>query len=123
MTMPNKKRTKKKVARVIRHYNVYVIELDKAVLQHHAFTNRNPDYIDGKACFYVGQTAKTPEERFEVHKQGGMHANKYVKKYWKYLRKKLYERHNPIATRQEAELVEEWLAKKLQDEGYAVWWN
>ena len=121
--MPTKKRTEKKVTRTKGNYSVYVIALHKDVLNHTRFIRRNPDYIDGKACFYVGQTSKIPEERLEIHKRGGRLANKYVEKYGKCLRSRKYEKYNPITTQVISILVEEWLAKKLQKEGYAVWWN
>ena len=34
------------------------------------FRDKNPDYIEGKPCVYVGYTEKTPEERFSEHKAG-----------------------------------------------------
>ena len=103
-------------------YNVYVIELDKAVMEMARFRNANPDYNPEKPCVYVGQTAKTPEERFRQHCEG-QRANRYVKEYGKRLRLKLFERFNPIQTRSEAEKKEKQLAEKLRKKGYGVWWN
>ena len=60
--------------------NIYVIELDKEVLKEPKFLKANPNYKPGKKCFYVGETAKTPENRFEDHKKGN-NSNKFVKKY------------------------------------------
>ncbi|MEO8144885.1 MAG: hypothetical protein ABI654_11785, partial [Betaproteobacteria bacterium] len=42
------------------HHNVYVIELDGAVLNHARFRNANPDRDMLKPCLYVGCTGLTP---------------------------------------------------------------
>ena len=59
-------------------HNIYVIELDKEILQLKKFREANPDYQEGKPCVYVGMTGKTPTERFEQHKEG-YKANNYAK--------------------------------------------
>ncbi len=61
-------------------YNIYVIELDKAVLKKKKFFEANPQYDGKKPCVYVGTTSRTPEERFEQHKRGYKSAQ-YAKKY------------------------------------------
>ena len=104
-----------------RRFNVYVIELDEAVLKHKRFREANPDWKEGKGCLYVGMTARTPEERFRQHK-AGYRAARFVKKYGRWLRKRLYERENPM-TYEEAGRMERELAHKLRKKGYAVWWN
>ncbi len=104
-------------------YSVYVIELDKEVLEESRFRKENPDYNPSKPCVYVGQTAHTPEKRFVQHLTGGRSSNKYVYKYGVRLRPKRYERYNPMATREEAEAREELLARQLQKKGYGVWWR
>jgi len=104
-----------------RRYNVYVIALDKAVLNRPKFRERNPDYIAGKPCVYVGMTSKSPEERFSQHK-AGYKASKYPRKFGLYLRRKLFEKLNPM-TYKEAKSTEGKLARALQKKGYAVWWN
>ena len=58
--------------------HIYVVELDKKVLNDSAFKKANPNYIEGRRCFYVGQTGKTPEQRFKDHK-ADRNANKYVR--------------------------------------------
>ena len=45
-------------------YSVYVIELRREVLEKARFARKNPELRDDKPCVYVGQTARTPEERF-----------------------------------------------------------
>jgi hypothetical protein len=57
-------------------YSVYVIELDPEVRQIQKFRNRNPAMNPLKPCFYVGSTWRTPDERYDQHKQG-YKANRY----------------------------------------------
>ena len=102
--------------------SVYVIELDPDVLNDKKFRERNPDHDPEYLCLYVGRTTKSPEERFEVHMGGGMHAAPLVTKFGQRLRPEFYERLNPM-TRTAAEREEKELACTLQKVGYAVWWN
>ena len=51
-------------------FSIYVIELNQKVLGIKKFRDKNPDFIDGKPCVYVGYTSLTPEERFAEHKTG-----------------------------------------------------
>ena len=103
-------------------YSVYVIELDKQVLEKAAFRTKNPNYNPKKPCVYVGQTAKTPQERFEQHRLG-VRSNGYVKAFGVRLRPRFYEKHNPLPTREAAEKEERQLANRLRKKGYGVWWN
>jgi len=103
------------------HHNVYVISLDESVLNDKKFVATNPNYEEGKSCLYVGMTGKTPDERFEEHKRG-YKSNKYAEKHGQYLRRKLYEKYNPMSC-EEAELMEVDLAEKLRAQGNAVWQN
>lgn len=100
---------------------MHVIELKKAVLDHRKFVEANPGYDPTDSqnkCFYVGMTSLTPDERFENHKIA-YKANEYVKRYGKYLRRRLYQRYNPM-TRDEAEQKEVELAQELCAKGHAV---
>jgi hypothetical protein len=45
--------------RVSPRYPVYVIELDRAVMQIRAFRERNPDARSDKPCVYVGSTCRS----------------------------------------------------------------
>lgn len=108
--MPNDKR-----------FSVYVIELDPAVLKHKKFRERNPDHDLKKACLYVGMTARTPEIRFQQHKDG-YKSGRFVRRYGKYLRKRLFQKYNPM-TYDAAQIKERELAQELRAKGYAVWWN
>ena len=102
-----------------KHHSVYVIELGKEVLRHKKFRDENPDYIEGKACLYVGKTWRTPDERFQQHRDG-YKSNSYVRRYGKYLRRRMFAKYNPM-TAEEAEIMEVQLAEKLRLEGFAVW--
>ena len=124
-TVENKRRpgTRKKKRRKhgasARIKYVYVIELDRNVLSHKKFRDRNPDRDPAKACLYVGKTGRTPDERFKQHK-AGYKSNRLVEQYGKYLRRRLYEKHNPM-TDEEAVAMEVELAEDLRRKGYAVW--
>ena len=116
-----KRKRKKRRTPPERRFNVYVIELDEAVLKHKRFREANPDRKEGKGCLYVGMTSCTPEERFQQHK-AGYKAARFVKKHGRWLRKRLYKRENPM-TYEEAGRMERELAHRLRKKGYAVWWN
>jgi len=101
------------------HHNVYVIELDGAVLNHARFRNANPERDILKPCVYVGCTGLTPEKRFAKHK-AGIRANSYVQRYGLRLLPRLYAYANPMPY-DAARDMEVELAIALQAEGYAVW--
>tara|TARA_Y100001936_G_scaffold118815_1_gene116277 strand:+ start:114 stop:434 length:321 start_codon:yes stop_codon:yes gene_type:complete len=103
-------------------YFVYVIELDPKVADLRKFRVKNPQYIKGNGCFYIGQSTRTPELRLEQHKEG-YKSNKYAKYYGEKLRPDIYDRYNPIPTREDALSIEEYLGKKLKMKGAAVWYN
>ena len=100
-------------------FSVYVIELKPEVLKHRKFVYANPDHDPSMACLYVGMTSKTPEERYEDH-EANRKANSYVYRYHLRLRKRLYQRLNPM-TYQQAVEEEVALAERLRKKGYAVW--
>ena len=103
-------------------FYVYVIGLDKKVLNNKKFLERNPNYVEGKPCVYVGQSAQSPEERYAQHR-GGYKANRFARDFGRYLQPRLFEGINPLSSREEAEAEEEALALRLQKRGYAVWWG
>ena len=103
-------------------YFIYVIELDPKVADLRKFRQKNPNYIKGNGCVYIGQTAKNPELRFEQHKEG-YKSNKYAKYYGVKLRPDIYNKYNPIPTRKDAEQLEEYLSKELRGKGIGVWFN
>ena len=103
-------------------YFVYVIELDPKVADFKKVRKKNPNYIKGNGCFYVGQSTRPPELRFEQHKEG-YKSNKYAKYYGQKLRPDIYKKYNPIPSRKDAVSLETYLAKKLREKGAAVWFN
>ena len=103
-----------------RRFHVYVIELDPAVRQVRRFREANPAMKALTPCFYVGSTWRTPDERFDQHKQG-YKANRYAKKYGLKLRPDLFEQYNPIPSRTDAEELEAYLANRLRKMGSGVW--
>ncbi|MFC1678777.1 hypothetical protein ACFL2T_00960 [Elusimicrobiota bacterium] len=124
-------------------YHVYVIELDPAVAwEVKRFRERNPEMDPGGRCYYVGQSVHEPDCRYRQHRlchgknvsfdcicDAGTRpvsknvSNRYVRKYGMWLKRVLFERHNPLRTRKQAEALEESLALKLQSQGHGVWWG
>ena len=102
-----------------KHHNVYVVELDPAVLDESAFARGNPQFIPGMKCLYVGMTGLDPEKRFENH-LGGYKANRYVRKYGVRLCPLLYEEYNPLSYEDACDMEVE-LARMLRSRGNAVW--
>ena len=106
----------------MKNYYVYVIELNEKVRAHKKFRERNPFYIKGNGCMYVGQSSRKPKLRFDQHKEG-YKSNKYAKVYGEKLRPDLYEKYNPIPTRKDAEEIEKMLGEYLRKKGLGVWFN
>ena len=106
----------------MKRYYVYVIELDPSVADQKKFRAKNPKYISGKSCVYVGQSSRKPSLRFAQHKEG-YKSNKYAKVYGLKLRPDLYDQYNPIPTRKDAEAIEEMLGIGLRNRGYGAWFN
>ena len=103
-----------------KRHTVYVVQLNKAVLNERKFVEANLDHDPDKACFYVGMTGLSPDERFQNHKKGRKAGKKYVQKYGRWLRRRMYEKYNPM-TYEEAQRIEKELAKKLRAKGHAIW--
>ena len=93
----------------------------RLVLEKKKFRDANPDYEEGKPCVYVGMTSKTPEERFQQHKEG-YRASRIVKKFGVRLKPRQYESHNPMS-RDEASEMEFEKARRLRKKGWGVWVN
>ena len=100
-------------------HNIYVIELDPAVLKERKFVADNPGYIDGKPCVYVGMTGHTPEKRFAQHMRGYKPC-RYVEKYGLCLKPRQYRHHNPMTYEDACEMERE-KARRLKNRGWAVW--
>ena len=101
------------------HYNVYVIELDRRVLEESRFNKANPGYRSGKPCVYVGMTGLDPDIRFDKHK-AGIQSNRFVQKFGLRLLPELYEVYNPMPY-DGARDMEVELAIGLRENGYGVW--
>ena len=105
-------------------YSVYVINLSHDVLDKHKFRKKNPLYVEGQPCVYVGSTACTPDERFQQHKHGYKH-NRYAKDYGVELRQNddnnALTTGNPHTDRSAAEAREQDLTDTLRKKGWAVW--
>ena len=104
---------------MLERHNVYVIELDKAVLSELKFKRSNPAYRPGQPCVYVGMTGLEPDHRFDQHK-AGIKSNKYALKYGLRLMTELFEELNPMPYG-DAQYMEVDLAIRLQAAGYGVW--
>jgi hypothetical protein len=110
-------------------HTVYVIELSRKVFtEDRKFREANPQYNGVLECLYVGQTSKTPQERFAQHRTGYRNAKgqklsaNIVERYGRYLRPSLYQHIGPLS-RDEALEVERGLTLELRRKGYAVWSN
>jgi predicted GIY-YIG superfamily endonuclease len=101
-------------------YRVYVIELRPEVMGRKKVADENADRREDKPCVYVGQTARTPEERFAQH-LAGKRSSRIVREYGVKLKPRLYRNVGPFATRAEAEAAETRLAERLRRRGFAVW--
>ena len=109
-------------------YYVYVLELDKAFANTSKAKEANPNARPDKPCIYIGSSSKTPEERFQEHINGkrnnrGPVFSRVVFRYGIRLRPRLYEKYNPLKTREEAESKEKELTAKYRKRGYTVWSN
>ncbi|MFC1958241.1 GIY-YIG nuclease family protein [Chloroflexota bacterium] len=109
-------------------YYVYVIELEKAFSETSRAKQANPNARNDKPCIYVGSSSRTPEERFNQHINGirnpkGPLYSRIVRRYGIRLRPRLYVKHNPISTREEAEAKEKELTERYRRRGYTVWSN
>src|SRR5688500_9133085 len=107
--MAKRSRSSKRAART---YTVYVVELSRACV-------KKPCAL---APVYVGQTAHTPEHRFEQHKAGGILAAPKAHKYGVRLRYDLMQGIARCANRKEAEQTERAVAEALQRRGHRVFW-
>lgn len=100
---------------------IYVVQLDPIVLEKRKFVRANPNHDPDKACFYVGLTGHTPEERFQKHK-AGYKASRWVRDYGIALIPHFYEPLNRMPYEVAVDMEVE-LAELLREHGYAVWQN
>jgi hypothetical protein len=97
-------------------FSVYVIELDEAVCRRTDCASR----VTGKPHVYVGETGKTPEERFADHLAGGFTSAPAVRNHGIRLRRRLYRNWGPFHTRGDARDSEGRLAERLRRRGFCV---
>lgn len=102
-------------------FTVYAIRLQQEVLKSKRFRIANPNYIDGKDCYYIGMTAKDPKERFEQHRQG-FKSNAFAKKFGVELMPPEFTLINP-RTFEEARRKERRIALRLRRDGFGIWQN
>lgn len=102
--------------------SVYVIELSDEARSVKRVMKANPNANPKMRCVYVGSTARTPEQRFEIHKAGGKQSCSLVRLHGIRLVPGLY-RDLPLMARAEAECKEAQLAAELRAKGYTVWQN
>lgn len=102
-------------------YNIYVIELREEVLSNKKFMEKNPKFIPGNPCVYVGMTSRSPEERFQQHLAGYKSA-KMARKYGVLLKPRYFRSHNPM-TYEDAKVMEVEKARRLRAKGWGVWQN
>ena len=120
--VPEVSTTKKKseAARPVRlSHNVYVVELSPKALADRRFRKRNPGYVDGQPCVYVGMTGLSVAERYQNHKRGHK-GNVFVLRFGVRLMPELFAHLNPMPY-EAAETMERELAEELRQAGYGVW--
>jgi len=96
-----------------RTYTIYVIQLSRDCVKESC----------ALAPLYVGQTAHTPEQRFEQHKAGGKLAASKPHRYGVKLRWDLMDKVAPVSTRKDAEAAEKAMAEALEKRGHRVFWG
>jgi hypothetical protein len=100
-------------------HHVYVVELAPTVLAEWRFRRRNPQYVDGRPCVYVGMTGLAVATRFANHKRGHK-GNVFVLKHGTRLLPELFAHLNPMPY-EAALTMERELAEELRERGYGVW--
>ena len=106
----------------MKKYFVYVIELDEKVNNNKKFWQKNPKYIRGNGCVYIGLSTRKPEIEFKQHKEG-YKANYFAKLYGIEIFPVPHEKYKPISTRKNAEEIEFMLGKALTLKQFGVWFN
>jgi hypothetical protein len=100
-------------------HNIYVVELDRAVLGVARFRRANPSMKETYTCLYVGMTGLDPQERFRNHKRG-YKSSWFAREFGLRLLPVMYECFNPLAYDVAAALEVEY-ANMLRGRGYGVW--
>ena len=90
-------------------YTIYIVNL---------VDDSEPDLAPGK-WVYVGETSKTPEERFDEHKNG-IRDNKAARDHGRDLNYDLMKRIPQVRCKQDSKWLEAHAGEKLRDCGYKV---
>ncbi len=90
-------------------YTIYIVNL---------VDDPAPDPSPGK-WVYVGETSKTPEERFDEHKNG-IRANKDVREHGRDLNYDLMKRIPQVRFKQDSKWLEADTGEKMRSRGYVV---
>jgi hypothetical protein len=69
-----------------RRHRVYIVTLRRTVAAVKRFKQKNPGYVPGKPCVYVGMTGLSVEVRLAQHKAGYKAGRKWVTRFGKKLR-------------------------------------
>lgn len=103
------------------NHSVYAIQLHNSVWSYPAFRQQNPTYNHKRLCLYVGSTGLDPQTRFANHKRGHK-SNWFAQQFGQRLIHEIVSDLNP--RRYEVALATEFeFARKLRNEGYAVFQN
>ena len=98
---------------------LYVVELDRAACVDRK--SKCPREPCDRVPVYVGETTKTPEERFDQHKRGINAGQGWVQHYGLHLRKRLVYPKAEFPNRPDAEKAERALGKRLDARGFCVY--
>ncbi|MDA8695400.1 ribose-5-phosphate isomerase [Flavobacteriales bacterium] len=110
-------------------YHLYVIGLKADILSVRKFREANPDYIEGRACYYVGYTSKSPEVRSLQHRDairkqdGSPLFSRIVHKYYDGLRPRKFQHLPSLDSIEDALEAEKNLTLRLRKRGFGVWSN
>ncbi len=81
---------------------------------------KNPGYVQGNTCFYVGMTSENVEERFLQHFHGTKNVSRIAHTFGRRLRMDLVTNREPVR-RTWALAREERIAKQLRSQGFGAW--
>lgn len=83
------------------------------------FNEENPEWVENMPAYYIGQSVKTPQERFADHKRG-YKSSIWVEKYGVGVEPLMCELG---LTRKEAEAREKVKPDEERAKGIGIWWN
>ena len=98
----------------------YVIQLKESVTLDPAFMRKNPGYVPGRPCFYVGMTSEDIEERCLQHFNGTKNVSRIAHEYGLRLRMDLVTHRKPVRRTWALER-EARIAKQLRSQGFGAW--